>query len=98
MDRTETHSRYIEGAGLVDRVVVALESSSDRGRFENTLNTLEQQISEEVAGLHYRQSGVPHELYWQPSQAKPLALPKANSLTDNYLRTTLGCEEKYPIV
>lgn len=46
MDRTETQSRYIEGVSLVDRVVVALESSADRGRFESMLGSLEQQISE----------------------------------------------------
>lgn len=79
---------------MVDRVVVALESSADRGRFESMLGSLEQQISEEVAAVQYRQSGVPQELYWQTAQARPLALPKANSLTDNYLRTTLGCEER----
>lgn len=76
----------------MDQVLVALESSSDRGRFECMVGNLEQQISEEVAAIHYRQSGVSQELYWQTAQARPLALPKANSLTDNYLRTTLGCD------
>jgi hypothetical protein len=81
---------------MLDRIVSELDITADKGLFECTLNSLDQQISEEVAALHYRHSPVSQELYLNHTQAHPLAIPKSNSLTDNYLRTTLGCEETYP--
>jgi hypothetical protein len=79
---------------LVDRLVAALDDSGDKDLFESTLSSADQHICEQVAATQYLSCQVPQELYLQIGDAQPLVVPKSNSLTDNLLRTTLGCEEK----
>lgn len=37
---------------------------------------------------------VSQELYSSPMEKSTLEVPKQNSLTDNMMRSTLGCEER----